>query len=193
MMKSKVTVFLDLDGVIVDWYNGLREFAGKPPEIYDIFRDDPMLLSFEAITNIYGGHEDLTKLQASQSSSFWVDLKTHPWSDYLIQSLQKKFSVAFLTSPGNFPISAQGKMEWQKIRYPDIPILITKHKYMASAPNKILIDDDDWQLTRFDQAGGMAIKWPNQFELEKVCNDDTITKLIDIVIKTIEQYQQALT
>lgn len=188
-MKNKVTVFIDLDGVLVDWLNGIREFAGKPTDLYDCFRQDPHSLNQTSVDTLFGGRPILQKLQYEMSAKWWAELQLFPWAKYLIDTMSNNFDMAFLTSPGKCYNAAAGKVMWQHEHYKDTPIIMTKHKYLAASPTKVLIDDDDWQLTRFDRAGGLAIKWPNQFALENQSIELAIKPFIQNLVKTIKEYE----
>jgi 5'(3')-deoxyribonucleotidase len=188
-MKKKVTVFLDMDGVLVDWLNGIRQYLKKPPEFYDCFRQDPSSLSFKAVDDLYGGREILKKEVEARPVQFWFDLEIFPWTDYLVKELSNEFKLAFLTKPGKYPNAAAAKLLWQLKHYPDVPLVMASDKYLVASETKVLIDDDDWQLTRFDLAGGLAVKWPSQFELEKQNLNLYVKPYIQSIIKLIKEYE----
>ena len=186
------TVFIDLDGVLVDWVNGMREYVGYPPSAYDCFRKDPSTLSHENMNVIFGGKEFLDKTMRERPPEFWYNLQKFPWADLLINSIKAEFNTAFLTKPGKNPHAASGKLQWQLDLYPTIPIVQTADKYLCASPNKVLIDDDSYQLSRFEKWGGLAIKWPNQFELETRPLDYIQEVVINEIIDRIKDYEATL-
>jgi 5'(3')-deoxyribonucleotidase len=191
-MKKINRVFLDMDGVLVDWLNGIREFAGKPESFYDCFRTAPETLGHEAMDKLFGGREKLGQIQNERPVEWWLNLKFFPWAEYLISEVKKNFPVAFLTSPGHCANAAAAKVLWQQKHYPEIPIIICKHKYLVADEGKVLIDDDAWQTSRFDQAKGFAIQFPNQFRMEQHKLDVIKSSVIDEIIDRIGDYQELL-
>ncbi len=189
-MKKVTTVFLDLDGVLVDWLNGMRKFAGLPDSVYDGFRKDPSTLSHEAVEPIFGGKLPMHTMMRERPMEFWRDLDLFPWANRLVKELKQEFPLAFLTKPGKNPSAASGKLKWQLDLYPDIPILIGGDKFLAASPTKALVDDDQYQLDRFALHGGLAIRWPNQFELERLTKNAEIENIIAMIIFKIQHYQE---
>lgn len=188
---KKVTVFIDLDGVCVDWLGAMRESAGLPESAYDGFRKNPASLIPGVLDAIYGGRPAFEKMMQSRPASFWSDLKSFAWEKSLIAKMRLHFPIAFLTSPGVSPASAEGKLNWRNRNYPDIPIIITRDKYLAASPTKVLIDDDLGQLARFERAGGRAIQWSCQFALEKE-NPTEVEEIINETVVAIQMYESLL-
>jgi len=188
-MKHNFIVFLDLDGVLVNWLDALREHAELPASVYDRFRLDPSELEYNSVSPLFGGYEALQRMQLGRSAKWWCDLPMFRHSKELVARLSSEFSLAFLTSPGKCPEAAKGKLMWQQKHYPDTPIVLAKHKYLAASSNRALIDDDLFQLQRFTRHGGFSVQWKNQFYLEQL-SDEQIMCEIDQTIKYIKQYIQ---
>lgn len=181
-----------MDGVLVDWLDGLRRHANKSKAIYDIFRTNPQLLCHDSIDLLYGDRDKLKEIQLNRPVEWWINLEFFPWARHLIATVKQNFTVAFLTSPGAVPAAAYAKVQWQLNNYPEIPMLISKHKYLAADPTKVLIDDDDWQLSKWKAAGGLAIRWPNQFELESKSLEHYTLPFIDKLVQEIKDYEQTI-
>ena len=189
-MKKISTCFLDLDGVIVNWLDAIRQHIGAPPEIYDGFRKDPLSLNHDTVDALYGGRPAFKAIQQSRPPEWWLNLEMYPWANNLINRLNNNFPLVFLTSPGTCPMSGQGKLQWQAKNYPDIPIVIARHKWVVASSTKVLIDDDDWQLSRFSNAGGHSIKWRNQFELAEF-TPKAIEYYIDCIVDKVDRYDRS--
>jgi 5'(3')-deoxyribonucleotidase len=185
------TIFVDLDGVMVDWLGGIRELAGKPDSIYDSIRQNHSSLNYKTVNEIYGGRPVLDDLQKQCTHEWWLNLRQFEYANFLITRLSSEFPVAFLTSPGKSTTSASAKLEWQKTNYPAIPILIGKYKYLAASESKVLIDDDKWQLDNFEEHGGFSVQWPNQFALEGI-NMKEIGELVSDIINRIKLYENRI-
>jgi len=186
-----VTVFCDLDGVIVDWMNAMAEYTNKPANIYDEFYANPESFCETRVDELYGGRSKLKELMLERPVEFWSDLKMFPWANKLICCLSLDFELCFLTSPGSNPNAAKGKLIWQQTNFPSIPIIIAKQKSLVSAPDKVLIDDNDRNLTLFDERGGLALKWPNQFNMAKL-EENEYDPLIDKYVENIHLYENSL-
>jgi 5'(3')-deoxyribonucleotidase len=165
-MKDKISVvFIDLDGCLVDWLNGIRKSLKLPESFYDKYKENPNLLSRKDVDELFGGKAAFEVIQQRRDYNFWMNLDLFPWANDLITLMQANFPVAFLTSPGACPVSGHAKIDWRNKHYHNIPIMLCREKYLAAAPGKVLIDDEDGQVRRFNEAGGLAIQWPNQFKL----------------------------
>lgn len=188
-MKDKLIVYLDMDGVLVDWFEGVREFVGKPQSYHQRFHDDPDSFDEDTVNALYGESE-IRKINFDRPPEFWVNLKKFSWADKLINALKKEYEVVFFSSPGDNPNSAQGKVIWQLKYHPDIPLILGKHKHLAAAKNKVLIDDNKRKIASFNLYGGYTIKWPSQFALFKL-SEESIDAFIKTVIESIETYRSA--
>ena len=180
-----------MDGVLVDWLNGLRKAGGLPESIFDGFRADPSILNSRNISSSFGSREVVDKLMDASYPEFWINLEIFPWADFLVTELKNNFDVVFVTSPGGCEAACQGKWAWKKLFYPGTSMIITRDKFLAASETKILVDDDDFQLNKFAEAGGFAIKWANQFYMEKLSLDE-IKVEIGRLIKVIKEYEKQL-
>jgi 5'(3')-deoxyribonucleotidase len=176
-----------MDGVLVDWLEAVREFVGKPESYHQCFHDAPDSLSEDTVNALYGETE-LRKINLERPAEFWVGLKKFPWADKLITTLKKDYEVAFFSSPGDNPNAAQGKVIWQQKYHPDIPLILGKHKHLAAASNKVLIDDNTKKIKSFTQYGGLAIQWPSQFTMLKMTEPE-IDEHINKLVQSIETYR----
>ena len=191
-MTNKIsTVFIDLDGVMVDWLNGIRKSLKLPESFYAKYMDEPHLLSRQDVDDLFGGREAFEKVQRSRNREFWLNLELFPWAEELLAKMAINFPIAFLTSPGACPVSAQAKIEWRDCNFPTTPIMICRDKYLAAGPGKVLIDDEEGQLRRFKEAGGLALEWPNQFKLACL-SEGEVSKLINGMVKWIKEYEQKI-
>lgn len=185
-MNNKLTVFLDLDGTIVDWLDKMRKECKLPISAFTQFYENPDSLTEEAITELFGGENKFRKLMYNRSAKFWYTLDSFWWMEYLIVQLKNNFNeVAFLTSPGDNPEAGKGKILWQQKHYPEIPLIMGKHKHLCAGPNKVLIDDNYRKIGRFIEYGGYGILWPNQFHVAKFNAGRTYSLISDIVAEIL--------
>lgn len=146
---SDITVYVDMDGVLVDTYNEIARQIGV--EHYTMLKGPDW--------------EDFYSKQ--DGYHLFRDLPAFPTAAGLLNVVKKyagKYSL--LSTPLNYdvPGSIKGKEEWlTKHRYiqPERVIFeAAKEKYAVSngRPN-VLIDDSPSQLSRWKAAGGIAIKY----------------------------------
>ena len=173
-MKPKSKLFVDLDGVIVDWLGGSLELCGvnsHNPVIRNLLRDGTKIDDL-----IAGGRQTLTDAVNDAGPDFWLNLRFLPWGKELIARLKTEFAathrLAFLTSPGKFPLAAQGKVAWLLNNYPDDSIIICRDKELCASEDAFLIDDADYQIKPFIRDGGCGFLWPNQYTLMDVDDRD---------------------
>lgn len=123
-------IFLDLDGVVVDFNGHLKEWQSKHPA--DVNIDT---LPYE----------------------YWNSLQMFDWALMMHADLQKYAPVVFLTSPTNFGQCAAGKLDWIQRNFKTRDFLIGGCKWACASPSSILIDDNQKKIDRFRSAGGHGI------------------------------------
>ena len=148
--KSKPKVFLDMDGVIADLYNYAAEiydvdhYKSMTPEQWETFFKD---------SNAYELFRDISPFSSTNQLA------------RLIKKVAGGFTI--LSSPLNFDKegSIKGKREWLKKHLnvsPDSEIFDhEKYKYAVQpdgTPN-VLIDDYTPNITKWQEAGGIGIKY----------------------------------
>lgn len=164
-MKPKI--FLDLDGVVVDWLGGSLKVCGFSADDAGIrkhLREGGMIDDV-----LPGGRKQLTSAVNAAGPAFWTDLEFLPWGRQLValaQSFKETHDFAFLTSPGKFPLAAQGKVAWLLAHYPEESIIICRDKHLCASSAALLIDDADYQIQPFTRNGGRGYLWPNQYSLQ---------------------------
>ena len=171
--NMKPVVYLDMDGVIVDFFGGVAQFFGvnhwkelRQPGDGTDFRPDVM-----------------DKLKGS---NFFATLPKFPTADHLVQII-KDFSpegYTILSSPlrGDHENSAYHKKIWLKnnlsVKPNDVIITGRKQKYAVQkdgTPN-ILIDDKPSNIENWRAKGGYAIQYQ--------ANQDTL----DVVKRGLAEY-----
>jgi len=164
MAKTKPTMYLDMDGVLADFFGGVEQMYGVK-HWKELTSDKTKDLKTEVINRISG-------------TNFFETLPKFSTADSLINLIKKftgeKFSI--LTSPlrGDHDNSAKWKKVWinQNIEQPDEVIVSgRKEKWAKQAdgtPN-ILIDDRLVNIERWEAKGGFGILYQaNRDQLTKV-------------------------
>lgn len=160
-------VFLDMDGVVADFMGGAMVLHGKPFPY-----DDP------ANRGDHGWGFDQSwglpqaEFWAPMGYSFWADLPKTREADAVVQLLSTAFgpnNVCFLTSPCHTPGCVEGKRDWVRRYYPQLPILFSvaspdldalPPKQFLAHNKSLLIDDHTPNVWSFREAGGVAYLFP---------------------------------
>jgi len=151
MAIKKPTVFLDMDGVIVDFDGGVHKKYGIEPEEHRTFDYD--------YNRMFGCSEQ--EFWSSLDHDFWVNLEFTAWAKQLLEVLEP-YKPCLLTSPARGQASA--KQDWIQKNLPEYfrqgRYLIGPGKRYCAKPNAILIDDYDKNIEQFTKAGGWGVLFP---------------------------------
>ena len=159
-----VEVFLDLDGVLVDFVGGACKLHNVvnpylKPENHGKY-DMDKLINLKA-----------NQFWESMNYNFWANLDWLPDGQMLIKTILKYVSeeqVTILTSPISQPGCVDGKIHWIKTHLPmwKRSFFIGPPKHKISGPGKLLIDDHDVNIDKWlchkngKPTGGHAIQVP---------------------------------
>ena len=165
-MENKPIVYVDMDGVLADFFGGVEKLYGVEHWKDLTSSKDEGGLKQEVINRITG-------------TDFFATLPEFPTSDQLI-AMVKKFTggtFSILTSPlrGDHENSTKYKKIWitQHIANPE-QVIVTGRKEAyakdkASGTPNILIDDRPTNIERWQNAGGYGILYQaNRDQLTKV-------------------------
>ena len=164
-MNEKPTVYLDMDGVLADFFGGVEKLYGVQ-HWKELTSDKTKDLKQEVINRITG-------------SDFFATLPKFKSAEALIDIVKKftggKFSISTSPLRGDHENSAKYKKIWisNNIEKPD-EIIVTANKEKdatdkATGTPNILIDDRPKNIERFRNAGGYGILYQaNRDPLSKV-------------------------
>ena len=164
-MEGKPTVYLDMDGVLADFFGGVEKMYGVD-HWKQLTSDKTKDLKKEVIDRITG-------------TDFFATLPKFQSADALIDMVQKftggKFSINTSPLRGDNENSGKYKKVWisNNIEQPD-EIIVTGRKETyakdkASGTPNILIDDRPVNIQRWQGAGGYGILYQaNRDSLDKV-------------------------
>jgi hypothetical protein len=99
---------------------------------------------------------------ASGGEAYWTNLIEYPWFDPLYRALKELAPVIFLSSPSRSPSCLSGKLRWLQTRFSPYfrDYIFTTHKHLLAGSNRLLIDDDEGNVDKFQAAGGKAVLFP---------------------------------
>jgi 5'(3')-deoxyribonucleotidase len=161
-------VFLDMDGVLVDFRRGVCEIFGQ--------KDDPASWTFwEYWEGVTTGN-----VNAKCNDYFWKYLNwTHDGQE-IEQAIRDKFNsdnIYLLTTPMLNTGSGTGKLQWIKWHMPWVysrTIISYAPKSLLAGPNTLLIDDKDENIEEFRAAGGRGILVPRPWNKNHDCQRSTL-------------------
>ena len=153
-------IYLDMDGVLADFFGGIQKFYGV---------DHWKMLKEDQILGVKGT-DFFYKLDPFESAHKLVEhVKTVAW--------QNEMHWGVNTSPlrGDMMNSAYWKRRWLEAEgiMPDVDKLVITGRKEQYAVNKfdgspnILIDDKPTNITRWQEKGGIGIRYQaNEYDLE---------------------------
>ncbi len=172
------TIFLDMDGVIVDFVGGVNKRMGIPKD---------------TIPTKWAWVEDygftLDQVNSWCTLDFWANLEwMHDGRDILraIMNTVGLEKVYLLTAPMPNLESASGKMMWVSGNLPIClkrTIIVQAPKSLLANPNTLLIDDKDENVEKFVTAGGNAILVPRPWN-KGYKNSDVSSQIVEQELKT---------
>lgn len=172
---KKVTVYLDMDGVVANWYDGFEKLftsgltdndlsEEECKELRAYFRKHQFVEDCPLRPRSFW--EQWKELSNKNNGQWWRDLEPLPWGKKLYDAMVDCAfvgEVAFLTSPGkDYTLCWERKREWLKEHMGTDNVVITPYKYHCARKSAILIDDTWKHVEKFDEHGGYAFLWPNQ-------------------------------
>lgn len=174
--ESKVTILLDMDGVITD-------FRRHSLALYGVTEDKDSVMTAlpkQSEEDVLGiTRSEFWDTIAKAGVDFWRYMPEMPWTSHLLRCLGNFASeMHVITSPeagGTCAVEAsQGKVLWLQDRWGSKfdKFIITKHKYLLSRAGHILIDDYAKNCRQFEEHGkGRAILFPGpDFRGDKVAH-----------------------
>lgn len=161
------TIFLDMDGVLVDWSKSVCDLVCLDYYAFTSYWEfnHKGNWNMAEVHSSYSGYNitrsTYERVISSEGELFWENLDMFDYAKELVNTsiqLVGPENVMFLTSPmSNVSGCAQGKINWIKkylglwgySKY-DRNFIITNHKHYLSKPNNILIDDSTDKVAGFD-------------------------------------------
>jgi hypothetical protein len=137
-MNDKPTIFLDMDGVLANFVKGYKDAFDR-----DAYADDPFTI----------------KQFCNSKPDFFRHLPVLDKGRELFELLKDDYKIVILTTPmDGMVFCKQDKVSWMRENFGNYDIIFTADKAdYATDESSILIDDMDYNLKPFADAGGTAI------------------------------------
>lgn len=178
------TVFLDMDGVIVNFRKGVHDAFGK---LYD----------YSTLSNKWTFWDDwddvtLEMVNHACNTEFWRHLEWTEDGRDILSVIFNKFDVNqiyLLTDPVIGTGTEDGKTKWIKGRLLDgfikRTIITQAPKHLLARPDILLIDDKDQNIDEFVQAGGRGCLVPRPWNRAHFYADRTV-EIVKNFLENIE-------
>lgn len=156
-------VFLDMDGVIANWTKQVAKvfshdydemIANWQPGVYDTaehlgISDGWMWKNIDAY------------------ETFWEEIEAYDYAHKLVKYLKKNHEVHICSSPSRNKRSMAGKSEWLTKHNFGFGrnFFFTPQKHLLAAPGRVLIDDLDKNIDKFNANGGHGILFPQPWNV----------------------------
>jgi nicotinic acid mononucleotide adenylyltransferase len=138
---SKYKIYVDMDGVIVDFDGGYEKLTGITTKEAD-----------------KKGPEFFWKPISKAGAKWWITLKWMPDGKQLWDYV-KKYNPELLSAPSREEASRLGKRVWVKRELPGVKLILRSadKKQEFASSNSILIDDREKNIEQWRNAGGIGV------------------------------------
>lgn len=151
-------IFVDMDGVITQFSEGVLELFGLHPGKADEIKDWGQVHDVIGVTE-----EQMWDRINGAGPGWWANLRPYPWMDSLFRKIEETAPFTILTTPSRDSSSAAGKVEWLKKHLGSDfrDYVLAPRKYNLAGPlGHVLIDDRDHNCDLWVEGGGSAIVFP---------------------------------
>ena len=175
-------LFLDMDGVLVNFLGGLHAALGVD---FDLDNYPYEKGKWNMFVDIGGFNLPFKTVDSVCTSDFWANLKWMPDGHDILREVvtyRHLYDVYLLTTPMPNLDSASGKMRWVAKHLPyflDCTIITQAPKALLAGPDCILIDDKDQNIREWTEAGGIGVPVPRPWNKLHLVADQTCETVRD--------------
>lgn len=188
MVSTDKVIYLDLDGVIADFTEGVFNAHDREDLVAKHSSGD-----WPIDWNYHGelGEPDAwIKKVEELGEVFWEYLNAYQWKNRLIMALEETGIPWYIcTTPAPIPSCLSGKMKWLQHHLGKFNLIMIKDKWRLAHQNALLIDDNDTNCDKFFEAGGSTILFPQSWN----ANRDLVTERMDYFLKCLNVFSQETT
>ena len=153
-------IYFDMDGVLVDFFRGIRELCGIEPSDQNNMSKEQDEAMFAAMRKV---------------DHFYLQLKPMPGALELLKELCQRYGdrveiLSAIPKPERGILHAkEDKLQWVKEFIGDIKvnIVLRKEKQDYAGKGRILIDDTERNIREWEEAGGSGIVFRDVPSLRK--------------------------
>jgi 5'(3')-deoxyribonucleotidase len=179
--KKKWIIFLDMDGVCVDWHKAAIAAVGRDYEKtmaeWPKGGDDAAEVFGMDAVSFYAALE-------TRGAKHWIEMEEYPGFREFYESLTRLGDVMFLSTPTQDPQCLSGKVKWLQDRFGEdyTEFVFTPKKELLAGPRTILIDDSEEKIQKF---GPNGILFPQRWNMGR--EFDTPQERFDYALRAVKQ------
>lgn len=161
-------IFLDMDGVLVDFFRPALQVHNRLPLLDDWPRG---VWDIPTVLGISKG-EFWAKIDAL-GAEYWTEMPAYPWTADLVAAVTRAAPFSILSSPSLCAECPTGKIHWLRrhLRADFRDYLFGHAKHHCAKPGALLIDDSDENVDAFRAHGGEAILFPQAWNSNHAIDD----------------------
>lgn len=155
-------IFLDMDGVLADFFHPALVRHGQPELAASWPRGVRDMAETLGLT-----WEAFWAPLVAEGPSFWADLPPLPWLEGLLAAVDDLAPWSVLTRPHAEPACVAGKLAWMNRHLAPRTgsrhfehFVLTRHKRLLAGPGRVLVDDSEGMVASFREVGGEAVLFP---------------------------------
>lgn len=174
LIKEKMivikTVYVDMDGVLVDFVGGVGKLYGIKDLTLEWSTYEKSLglspKTWDVAKILDTSTEELWKKIDSEGSAFWENLHDYSWAFSIYKSIEQILNIKpiILTSPSISSSCINGKIKWLKKffgkSFRNYIFCPAEHKHLLANSSTLLIDDSIKNCNKFHEAKGNVIVFP---------------------------------
>ena len=173
-MENNITVFLDMDGVLVNFCGAALAHHNKFIEPCEV------RWNFMSQVGFTGANDQ--EFWEPLGFDFWANLD---WTDegkrllQLVESIAGRRNIAIMTSPCRTTGCAEGKIAWIERECPAYArqYFLGTAKHLCASRNAILIDDNEDNCFKWAERGGLSILVPRPWNHRR---EETVDGRFDV-------------
>jgi hypothetical protein len=167
-------IFVDMDGVLCDFISAAFEVHGKK---YDALTYPKLEWSIASVLGIT--EDEFWRVIDDGKHRFWPGIKRYPWANELLTQVSAMAPVALLSTPSKSAFCHSGKRVWVDEHAPDFELILCKSKHFLAAPGRVLIDDNDGNIKKWRDNGGIGILFPQPWNANHPFTDDPLGHVVE--------------
>lgn len=173
-------IFLDMDGVLVDFVGGALKIHGWTQEQ---LRAAMVLGEWDLAKPMGLTQDEFWEPINDAGEWFWLLLKPLPWISEMVELTTALGEWWIVTAPSRDPRSYSGKVKWLQnwFGHDFNRTIFTQDKYLLAKENTLLIDDREKTVGKFIRAGGRGVIFPTLHNWLYYYADDPVTYLVDLL------------
>lgn len=169
-------ILVDCDGVLADFVSSAARVHGKSPEI----------LSWDFW--LEWGLEPEEFWAPLATRDFWLGLQPYKWANDFLASLRELGEVTICTSPMhlNTEVCIGAKLDWLESYFGIRPVdvMVGRKKWLMAGKGRVLIDDYEENVSKFWQAGGSSILFPQPWNLSAGKNYQHVLNNLEYMVRS---------